>query len=77
MKNKIFKPSKKNEKIKKWVNENYQKNPELKIELRADELFELLNQVCYEQYEIDCRKFNEELKGIFGSGESDKETPKA
>ena len=68
---------KKNEKIKKWVNENYQKNPELKIELRADELFELLNQVCYEQYEIDCHKFNEELKGIFGSGESKKETPKA
>lgn len=60
-----------------WVKKNYQKHPESTITLRADELFEVISLCCYEQYETDCRKFNEELKGIFGSGESDKETPKA
>ena len=77
MQTKIYKPTKKNERIKKWVNENYQKNPDLKIELRADELFELLNQVCYEQYQVDCNNFKQELEDIFGSPEHKKETPEA
>lgn len=77
MKDNEIKQAKKNDRILKWVTENHEKNPELKIELRADELYKLLKEACYEQYQADCRKFNDELKSMFGSGESKKETPKA
>lgn len=58
----------KTEDLKKWVEDNFTKNPQCKIELTAGELFDLLSSVCADQRELDIQMLRREFEEILETG---------